>query len=979
MRLFKRRCSDPSPQLVSLAPLTVEDDFEDPKLKSRSGHSSPARAPATPLTGIPPPVPSAALSTWGKKVGKKLDKMKRADSSEILSSAGRRKNWSPSPVPSNMPNGQTSRAKRISRVESLRNLFSRGGANNHAVKKPTKPCENEEWLKEECQRGITDLYQLDKVLVPNRERHSGKTSNSRRRVLSESVTESFLEEQYLVEYLLSHKNTMGLSDENHNLEKGLKTLSYDDLLTAFETLKERDRIKAQNSRLSGTALDLWKRNNDSGGVIPNGSFNYLDSLTREGGNYDRPKTNRSASEDCDNRSPKFPKVQFKSNCKSESDAGLYSSVESSVNNLGKILTNMLYVKADESGYESDSTKNGADSPRNSMKSTASTCSNDPAILSSHAPRKNCCQPEQLVKCDDAKLGLNRSSVDPKFLAVEPGIKCNKTDEEKLSLSKIHVPRSRFLSAQEERSSCGGRKSRFDSRSNPEDRSSLLGSKFAQMDGRKSHPGSIPSPDHQTFRRNSISSIEERGFRLRSALEPDNSKPPTNNRRTIVDIVANRPPVRDIGGVSYLRHPTLELPVEGRYQPDRVVSNKQVFQDSLVCKNCKPLQKSLEGAAWPACQSSLYYQFLKNRSSKKPPANPATRTAMSSSGGGVKQKELKRIRLMKDETGELGIYIERQDPSRSAASSFMISYIEPNGVVDRDGRLSVGDEIVKVNSSRLRGLTIQEARRTLQNTPTEVEIVISRDTNKFEPDYHSQERFDPEKRSHHQTKPPSIADSELRRNDDTGIRLDSIFHPRAFVQSSKRPKSTSHRTRIEFAPTVRQASMPEINLRDHASNPNVNRPFLSSSRSFSNVSAADSNAEQTKSNDATHRVSSIGEELSRKPPLPLPKFSSSKVAQEANGDDPPPVVEPVTGMKKFSCRPRAPPPPAAAPPPVSRHNSLNMSVFTITYEKGGGRNPSVSASLADATLRKGIWGFLSRPFLPPVKRPRRAPCRKETRY
>nr|XP_018913743.1 PREDICTED: uncharacterized protein LOC109041776 [Bemisia tabaci] len=822
MRLFKRRCSDPSPQLVSLAPLTVEDDFEDPKLKSRSGHSSPARAPATPLTGIPPPVPSAALSTWGKKVGKKLDKMKRADSSEILSSAGRRKNWSPSPVPSNMPNGQTSRAKRISRVESLRNLFSRGGANNHAVKKPTKPCENEEWLKEECQRGITDLYQLDKVLMPNRERHSGKTSNSRRRVLSESVTESFLEEQYLVEYLLSHKNTMGLSDENHNLEKGLKTLSYDDLLTAFETLKERDRIKAQNSRLSGTALDLWKRNNDSGGVIPNGSFNYLDSLTREGGNYDRPKTNRSASEDCDNRSPKFPKVQFKSNCKSESDAGLYSSVESSVNNLGKILTNMLYVKADESGYESDSTKNGADSPRNSMKSTASTCSNDPAILSSHAPRKNCCQPEQLVKCDDAKLVLNHGSVDPKFLAVEPGIKCNKTDEEKLSLSKIHVPRSRFLSAQEERSSCGGRKSRCDSRSNPEDRSSLLGSKFAQMDGRKSHPGSIPSPDHQTFRRNSISSIEERGFRLRSVLEPDNSKPPTNNRRTIVDIVANRSPVRDIGGVSYLRHSTLELPVEGRYQPDRVVSNKQVFQDSLVCKNCKPLQKSLEGAAWPACQSSLYYQFLKNRSSKKPPANPTTRTATSSSGGSVKQKELKRIRLMKDETGELGIYIERQDPSRSAASSFMISYIEPNGVVD--------------------------------------------------------------------------------------------------------------------------------------STLSVHRPFLSSSRSFSNVSAADSNAEQVKSNDATHRVSSIGEELSKKPPLPLPKFSSSKVAQEANGDDPPPVVEPVTGMKKFSCRPRAPPPPAAAPPPVSRHNSLNMSVFTITYEKGRGKKSLGFSIVGGCDSPKGNLGI-----------------------
>lgn len=54
MRLFKRRCSDPSPQLVSLSPLTQEDvDGSDEKPRqTRSGQTSPAR---TPLSGSPKP------------------------------------------------------------------------------------------------------------------------------------------------------------------------------------------------------------------------------------------------------------------------------------------------------------------------------------------------------------------------------------------------------------------------------------------------------------------------------------------------------------------------------------------------------------------------------------------------------------------------------------------------------------------------------------------------------------------------------------------------------------------------------------------------------------------------------------------------------------------------------------------------------------------------------------------------------------
>lgn len=46
--------------------------------------------------------------------------------------------------------------------------------------------------------------------------------------------------------------------------------------------------------------------------------------------------------------------------------------------------------------------------------------------------------------------------------------------------------------------------------------------------------------------------------------------------------------------------------------------------------------------------------------------------------------------------------------------------------NRDGRLRIGDEIVKFNGTRLKGLSHEEAKNILKHSSAEVEIVISRD-------------------------------------------------------------------------------------------------------------------------------------------------------------------------------------------------------------------------------------------------------------
>lgn len=81
---------------------------------------------------------TTGLSTWSRKVGQKWEQLKRADSSEILSVSGRRRRWSPhrkscadpldeakksSAEPLPTPSLEFAKPKRISRVESLRNLF----------------------------------------------------------------------------------------------------------------------------------------------------------------------------------------------------------------------------------------------------------------------------------------------------------------------------------------------------------------------------------------------------------------------------------------------------------------------------------------------------------------------------------------------------------------------------------------------------------------------------------------------------------------------------------------------------------------------------------------------------------------------------------------------------------------------------------------------------------------------------------------
>ena len=57
--------------------------------------------------------------------------------------------------------------------------------------------------------------------------------------------------------------------------------------------------------------------------------------------------------------------------------------------------------------------------------------------------------------------------------------------------------------------------------------------------------------------------------------------------------------------------------------------------------------------------------------------------------------------------------------------YIIAYIEPGGLVDRDGRFAIGDEIVNVNGQSLRGLEMEVARNVLRKISGTVDVIIAR--------------------------------------------------------------------------------------------------------------------------------------------------------------------------------------------------------------------------------------------------------------
>ncbi|XP_037080219.1 inaD-like protein, partial [Pollicipes pollicipes] len=107
-------------------------------------------------------------------------------------------------------------------------------------------------------------------------------------------------------------------------------------------------------------------------------------------------------------------------------------------------------------------------------------------------------------------------------------------------------------------------------------------------------------------------------------------------------------------------------------------------------------------------------------------SPAPPVSLPPNLAAITSRQFKLLRLVRVGGEELGFVIQGRRNAEQTASGYYITQIEADGLAERDGRLRVGDEVINVNGRRLRGVSLEEARATLRNSPAEVDVVIARD-------------------------------------------------------------------------------------------------------------------------------------------------------------------------------------------------------------------------------------------------------------
>ncbi|KAF2883591.1 hypothetical protein ILUMI_22586 [Ignelater luminosus] len=323
MRLFKRRSSDPNPQLVSLSPLPDAANSTD---QLQASFESPASSKS-----------NDGVTTWGKKG----NQTKQNNSSEFLSvNSGRRRHWSPLRIEVSNSMQESSTNKKVSRVDSIRHMFLR---NEKRTETNSNQILNSELLPNDLKK-IYEVYKETSSSKKNEDRHV----KGRKRSKNIADTLELSEQQFLDYLLLMKPNTpeefKALISELTGEEKRVVPNKMEVLSEEKPTHKHSRKFKAVKNLFS----KLSSKSDDEGDTI---------SLRAKRSVSSGSLTSLS---------------EFLMNSKKALSLSEISSV---------LMPKPKIIKSDESGYGSDSTR--MDSPRGSIKSQVSNLSGDsPSSISS---------------------------------------------------------------------------------------------------------------------------------------------------------------------------------------------------------------------------------------------------------------------------------------------------------------------------------------------------------------------------------------------------------------------------------------------------------------------------------------------------------------------------------------------------------------------------------------------------------------------
>ncbi|XP_029933905.1 FERM and PDZ domain-containing protein 2 [Myripristis murdjan] len=173
------------------------------------------------------------------------------------------------------------------------------------------------------------------------------------------------------------------------------------------------------------------------------------------------------------------------------------------------------------------------------------------------------------------------------------------------------------------------------------------------------------------------------------------------------------PQDDSGPTTPQNEPTTKLcdDVAARIEA-RIRQQRQGLNDQSTGSSS---QHSSGGVRSPACSQRSGSEAPSNCSGAR---DTPTRQAASS------DREVICVSLKKDAKLGLGIVIVGEDTVGRYDLGIFVASVVPGGPADKDGRIRPGGRLLSLNHTSLEGVTFSEAAEVMQNSPEEVQLIVS---------------------------------------------------------------------------------------------------------------------------------------------------------------------------------------------------------------------------------------------------------------
>ncbi|XP_020286156.1 uncharacterized protein LOC109855877 isoform X2 [Pseudomyrmex gracilis] len=727
MRLFKRSTADTSPQLVSA--VSISQDIAVASNKVESNASERAEKKSKTDDDRLEDAPSAkdvdaqkessmdssiltrkGISTWGRKMGRRWDQMKRSNSSELLSVSRRRRRWSPhrksgcdeAAIEKENGNSESLRPKRIPRVESLRNLFRTSG--DHSLN--SKSTARSATIQEE---DVVSVSPMEKTL----------SDGALRKIQFRGVSSSILDDREFAQTdreMFLRQKKLQLSRSIQDLQEQQRVLDY--------ILKNREILHTRQGRT------LAKDTLENVGTNANCS-------------NDRAKETKTG--------PSSTSGQHQSSSPSNDNVKRNSSANV-LTGLEDLLSN-LRIGCDESGYDSDSTRTGADSP-DSEKCVA------PSLL----------KPRSFSVTSDDYRGIGLSLGDAsrkKDVTIQPTCSSETTDaskSEKVNGTNVAVDNATsntFLDDSVATTSTA-LISDEDNDTDSCDEDTFADFLEYQSDLTRIYPKTEAElyPKSRGVGRKTSALLDEDFTKLQMTDNNDldftltRCDDDADAACDVNDVKINVDSDERQSCATTENHVDVPQAVKTQNMfKDKKWRNRKCSSPSLMhllehaaspCKDSPPASKIHSSCATNRVQ---YYSPKRSRSTLELDASDMMRNVAkkvlttSISGPSLPtvstsrivtannkfpiRRELKTMKLTVSRTVGLGIALERCEAARPF---YVIARLDPDGEAAKSKQFRIGDEIVRVCGRRIRGMSIAEARNALRSCVGTVELQIAREPN-----------------------------------------------------------------------------------------------------------------------------------------------------------------------------------------------------------------------------------------------------------